>query len=75
MSQTAELLRVGAGAGAAGRVENIRPLHAGSVDQREEIASDSARLGSDNSEHGVGRDGGINRVSPGCDHRHRRLGR
>jgi hypothetical protein len=64
MPQTAELLRVSASAGAAGRVQDIRPLHAGSVDQGKEIASDSAGLGSDNSEHGVGRDGGINRVSP-----------
>jgi hypothetical protein len=75
MPATAELLRVGPSTGAAGRVQNIRLLHPGSVDQGKEVASDSARLRSDNSEHGIGRDGGIDCVSTGCDRRHGGLGR
>jgi hypothetical protein len=75
MPHTAQPLSVGAGPGTARRVEDVRPLHPWSMDQGEEIASDSAGLGSNDSKHGIGSDGGINRVSTCCDHRHRGLGR
>lgn len=75
MSLTAELFSIGPGARPAGRVEDVRLVHPGSMDQGEEVTSDSACLGSNNSEHGIGSDCGINRVSTCGDRRHRGLGR
>lgn len=66
---------VGPGAGTARRVEDVGPLHPGSMDQGKEVTSDSAGLGSNDSKHGIGSDGGINCVSSCCDQCHRGLSR